>query len=43
LCSRAGWDPATASPLLIASLADISGVMIYFSVASWYLGRAPLL
>jgi magnesium transporter len=41
--TRAGWDPATASAPLITSLADISGVMIYFSVASWYLGRAPLL
>jgi magnesium transporter len=41
--TRAGWDPATASAPLITSLADVSGVMIYFSVASWYLGRAPLL
>ena len=31
-------DPATASAPLITSLADISGVLIYFSIASWYLG-----
>jgi len=31
-------DPATASSPLITSLADISGVLIYFSIASWYLG-----
>jgi magnesium transporter len=36
--TRLGWDPATASAPLITSLSDISGVLIYFSVASWYLG-----
>jgi magnesium transporter len=36
--TRLGWDPATASGPLITSLADISGVLIYFSVATWYLG-----
>lgn len=30
-------DPATASAPLITSLADISGVFIYFSIATWYL------
>ncbi len=30
-------DPATASAPLITSIADISGVVIYFTVASWYL------
>jgi Mg/Co/Ni transporter MgtE len=34
-CSRAGLDPATASAPLITSLADISGVLIYFSIATW--------
>ncbi len=29
-------DPATASAPLITSIADISGVIIYFSIASWY-------
>ena len=32
------FDPATASAPLITSLADISGVIIYFSIATWYLG-----
>jgi magnesium transporter len=36
--TRLGWDPATASAPLITSLADISGVLIYFSIATWYLG-----
>ena len=31
-------DPATASAPLITSIADISGVLIYFSIASWYFG-----
>lgn len=29
-------DPATASAPLITSIADICGVMIYFSIATWY-------
>lgn len=29
-------DPAAASAPLITSIADISGVVIYFSIASWY-------
>lgn len=31
-------DPATASAPLITSIADIVGVLIYFSIAAWYLG-----
>jgi len=31
-------DPAAASAPLITSLADIIGVIIYFTVANWYLG-----
>ncbi len=31
-------DPATASGPLITSIADIVGVLIYFGIASWYLG-----
>lgn len=31
-------DPATASAPLITSIADISGVLIYFSIATWFLG-----
>ena len=30
-------DPATASAPLITSIADICGVLIYFSVATWLL------
>jgi magnesium transporter len=36
--TKFGADPATASAPLITSIADISGVLIYFSIASWYLG-----
>lgn len=32
------FDPAAASAPLITSLADIGGVIIYFTIASWYLG-----
>jgi magnesium transporter len=39
LLTRLKLDPATASAPLITSLADISGVLIYFSMASWYFGR----
>jgi magnesium transporter len=35
--SRLKLDPATASAPLITSLADISGVVIYFSLATWLL------
>jgi magnesium transporter len=38
LLTRMRLDPATASAPLITSLADISGVLIYFSIATWYLG-----
>lgn len=38
ILSRLGMDPATASGPLITSLADISGVLIYFSLATWLLG-----
>lgn len=31
-------DPATASAPLITSISDITGVLIYFSIASWYFG-----
>jgi magnesium transporter len=35
---RFGLDPATASAPLITSLADILGILVYFSIATWYLG-----
>lgn len=38
ILTRFRMDPATASAPLITSLADIAGVVIYFSIATWYLG-----
>lgn len=38
LLTRLRMDPATASAPLVASLADIFGILIYFGIASWYLG-----
>ncbi len=35
---RLGFDPATASAPLVTSIADIGGVLIYFSIATWWLG-----
>jgi magnesium transporter len=35
--SRFRMDPATASAPLVASIADITGVIVYFTIASWYL------
>lgn len=37
LLNRLGLDPATASAPLIASIADIMGVVIYFSIATAFL------
>jgi magnesium transporter len=36
--SRLRLDPAAASAPLVTSLADITGVLVYFSIATWYLG-----
>ncbi|PKM18466.1 MAG: magnesium transporter [Gammaproteobacteria bacterium HGW-Gammaproteobacteria-15] len=38
LLSRFKLDPATASGPLITSIADVAGVVLYFSIATWYLG-----
>ena len=38
LLTRLKMDPATASAPLITSLTDIGGVLIYFSIATWWLG-----
>ncbi|HON87642.1 MAG TPA: magnesium transporter [Bacillota bacterium] len=35
---KLGWDPASASSPLVASIADILGVIIYFFTAKVYLG-----
>ncbi len=34
LLLKVGWDPATASGPLVTSIADILGVLIYFSIAT---------
>ena len=36
--SKINIDPATASGPLVTSFADIVGVIIYFTIATWYLG-----
>lgn len=38
ILSKLGWDPAAASSPLVTSVADILGVIVYFSVARWWLG-----
>jgi len=38
LLQKLKFDPATASAPLITSVADISGVLMYFGIATWYLG-----
>ncbi|MDQ3535812.1 MAG: magnesium transporter [Bacteroidota bacterium] len=38
--TKFGVDPATASAPLITSVADICGVLIYLSIATWYLGMS---
>lgn len=40
LLTKLKCDPATASAPLITSIADIGGVLIYFSIATWWLGDA---
>lgn len=38
LLSKLNFDPASASSPLVTSIADILGVVIYFSMASWLMG-----
>jgi len=40
ILTRLKLDPATASAPLVTSIADIGGVLIYFSIATWWLGDA---
>ena len=42
LLSRLGLDPASASAPFVATLVDVSGLVIYFSVASFVLGGRML-
>ena len=39
---RLGADPASASAPFVATLVDVSGVVIYFNVALWIMGGAML-
>lgn len=38
ILDRLKLDPATASAPLITSIADVGGIIIYFSIATWFLG-----
>lgn len=38
LLTKFNLDPATASAPLITSIADVGGILIYFSIATWLLG-----
>lgn len=38
LFTRFNLDPATASAPLITSISDICGVLVYFTIATWYFG-----
>jgi magnesium transporter len=42
LLKRLGFDPATSSAPFVATLVDVTGIIIYFSVA-WVLLRGRLL
>ncbi len=37
ILDRLDWDPATASAPLVTTIADASGVLIYFWIATWIL------
>ncbi len=40
LLRRAGLDPASASAPLVATLCDVTGLLIYFNAANYFLARA---
>jgi magnesium transporter len=42
LLRRAGFDPASASAPFVATLVDVSGLIIYFTVAHWVLSGTLL-
>jgi magnesium transporter len=42
LLRRAGFDPASASAPLVATLVDVTGLVIYFTIASVLLRGALL-
>jgi len=42
LLSKFNVDPATASAPLVTSIADATGVLIYFAIATWVLGLGTI-
>jgi magnesium transporter len=42
LLRKLGFDPATASAPFVATLVDVTGIIIYFTVASLILGSTLL-
>jgi len=42
LLRRLGFDPASASAPFVATLVDVSGIVIYFTMASLILGGTLL-
>ncbi|MCH8502578.1 MAG: magnesium transporter [Aliidiomarina sp.] len=41
ILKRIGWDPAVASAPLVTTIADASGVLIYFGIAASFLTLTP--
>jgi magnesium transporter len=39
LLRRFGLDPASASAPLVATLSDVTGIVVYFSAVSWFLSH----
>ncbi|MDR2872507.1 MAG: magnesium transporter [Xanthomonadaceae bacterium] len=42
IMKKLGFDPASASAPFVATLVDVSGLVIYFSIAAWILGGTML-
>jgi len=42
LLKRLGADPATSSAPFIATLVDVTGIIIFFTIAAWFLGGTLL-
>ncbi len=40
LLRRFGLDPASASAPLVATLSDVTGIVVYFSAVSWFLANS---
>jgi magnesium transporter len=42
LLKRLGADPATSSAPFIATLVDVTGIIIFFTIATWFLSGTLL-